>query len=128
MSSIDTRHLERDSLFLMADLSVSGTGGSEGTSERVKVRNLSSGGMMAVSGLAVKRGTRVVVELRNIGSVAGVVVWVRGPRIGIAFETEIDAKLARTQVYGGDSEAPAYARAAVAAPSHDGWNGKLRRV
>ena len=126
MSSVDTRNLERDSLFLMAELIVEGTGG--GTRERVKVKNLSSGGMMVEGDLRPKRGARVAVELRNVGTVPGVVVWVRTPRFGVAFEEEIDPKLARTQVHGGDKEAPGYARAAVEAPRHDGWNGKLRHV
>lgn len=130
MSSVDTRILERDSLFLMAELVVESPGSGEavGAAERVKVKNLSSGGMMVEGDLRLKRGTRVAVELRNIGPVAGVVVWVRAPRFGVAFEEEIDPKLARTQVYGGDKEAPVFARAALSAPRHDGWNGKMRRV
>ena len=126
MSSIDTRNLERESMFLMADLVVEGA--DPGTAERVKVRNLSSEGMMVQTVLRLKRGTRVAVELRNIGPVAGVVVWARGTRLGVTFVHEIDPKLARTQVYSGDKEAPGYARATLDAPSHDGWNGKLRRI
>lgn len=124
MTSLCTRTVERDSLFLMADL-VFADGQPEA---RVRVRNLSAGGMMVESDLRLKRGARVAVTLRNIGPVAGVVVWVRSTRIGIAFEEEIDPKLARSEVYGGEREAPVYARAAIAAPRHDGWNGKLRRI
>ena len=124
MSSVDTRNLERDSLFLVAELSVEGAAAGE----RVKVRNLSCGGMMAEGDVRVQRGARVAVELRNIGPVAGVVVWTRGARLGVAFDEEIDPKLARTQVYGGETEAPAYARPALDAPRHDGWNGRLRSV
>lgn len=124
MSSVETRNIDRDSLFLIADLAFEG---GEKT-VRAKVRNLSAGGMMVEADQRVKRGQRVAVDLRNIGPVAGVVVWVRAPKFGIAFEEEIDPKLARTQVYGGEKEAPVYARAAIGAPRHDGWNGKLRRV
>lgn len=124
MSSLCTRADDRDSLFLMADLAF-----DDGLPEtRVKVRNLSAGGMMIEGDLWLKRGTRVAVTLRNIGPVAGVVVWSRTPKIGIAFEEAIDPKLARSEVGGGEREAPVYARAAVAAPRHDGWNGKLRRI
>ena len=124
MTSLCTRTVDRDSLFLMADLVFAD--GRPGA--RVKVRNLSAGGMMIEGDLWMKRGTRLTAELRNIGPVGGVVVWARSPRFGVAFEEEIDPKLARTQVFGGDKEAPVYARAALSAPRHDGWNGKLRRL
>lgn len=124
MTSLCTRNVDRDSLFLMTDL-VFADGRPEA---RVKVRNLSAGGMMIEGDLRMKRGTRLAAELRNIGAVAGVVVWVRAPRFGIAFEEEIDPRLARSEGCGGDREAPAYARAALAARRHDVWNGKLRCV
>lgn len=124
MTSLCTRTVDRDSLFLMADIAFDG-GEPEA---RVKVRNLSAGGMMVEGDLWLKRGARVSVTLRNIGPVAGIVVWARSPRIGIAFEQEIDPKLARSEVFGGEREAPSYARAAVTAPRHDGWNGKMRRI
>lgn len=124
MSSVETRDVDRDSLFLMADLVCEGSQ----IATRVKVRNLSAGGMMVEGDLRLKRGARVAVELRNIGPVAGVVVWVRTPRFGIALEQEIDPMLARTQVFGGDKEAPPYTRAAVDPPRFGGWNGKLRRI
>lgn len=91
MSAIDTRSLGRDSLFLMADVRV------EGRDEtcRLKVRNLSNGGMMGEGTLEAIRGQRVTVELRNIGTVSGSVAWTQGSRIGIAFDEEVDARVAR---------------------------------
>lgn len=124
MSSLDTRTVERDSLFLLADLG----GPDRPQTRRVKVRNLSAGGAMVEGDLGLRRGERVVVDLRGIGPVAGSVVWVRAPRFGIAFADAIDPLLARTQVFGGEKEAPVYARAALSAPRHDGLNGKLRCV
>lgn len=124
MASLDTRAVERDSLFLMADLVFA----ADVPGARVKVRNLSAGGMMVEGDLGAKRGARVAVELRNIGRVTGVVVWVRSPRFGIAFEKEIDPKLARTPVFDREREAMVYARAAVGAPRRQGWSGKLRRI
>ena len=47
MTAIDTRSLKRDSLFLSADLTL----GEGGEPVRVKVRNLSDGGMMAEADL-----------------------------------------------------------------------------
>ena len=124
MSSIDTREEDRDSMFLMADLAVT----DGGPAQRMKIRNLSPSGMMVEGDLRVRRGQKVAVDLRNIGPVVGTVIWVRAPKFGVAFEDHVDPKLARTQVAGGDKEAPVYARAALSAPRHDGWNGKLRRI
>lgn len=124
MSSVDTRNLERDSMFLIAELA----GGGGEALGRVKVRNLSAGGMMAEGDARVRQGQQIEVELRNIGAVSGTVAWVQGNKFGVAFAEAIDPKLARTAVSGTDSEAPRYARPALSAPRHDGWKGKLRRV
>ena len=129
MASLDTREDDRDSMFLMADITPAPTQDDPApTPARMRVRNLSSGGMMAEGDLRVARGQAIRAELRGIGMVEGTVVWVRGNSFGVAFEVEVDPKLARTKVFGGDKEAPVYARAALSAPRHDGWNGKLRRV
>ena len=95
MSSVDTRSLGRDSLFLTADVRV------EGRDEtcRVTVRNLSNGGMMAEGALKAVRGDRVSVELRNIGIVAGSVAWTEASRIGVAFDEEVDARGARVPAH-----------------------------
>ncbi|MFN4020680.1 MAG: PilZ domain-containing protein [Erythrobacter sp.] len=91
MTGVETRSVARDSLFLLADIRI-----EQGTdAHRVRVRNLSDGGMMAEGNLRVKRGNRVDVELRNIGSIAGSVAWVQDNRFGIAFDEEIDSQLAR---------------------------------
>jgi len=114
MSSLDTRNVARDSLFLFADLTLEG----RPHAVRVKVRNLSAGGMMADAGdLDVSRGDRLSVELRAVGSVKGNVAWVQGNRIGIAFETEIDPAEARAPVAAED-EPPRYSRRA-ATPRRD---------
>ena len=57
-----------------------------------------------------------VVDLRNIGKVHGRVAWARGKRFGLNFDKIVDPKLARAPVGTGPSEAPRYARPAVAAP------------
>jgi len=126
MTAIDTRVAKRDSMFLAADLFA----GSARRGERIKIRNLSATGLMGDGELEVRlrQGMRAVVDLRNIGLVTGVVAWVSGRRFGIHFEERIDPSLARSTVFGGDKEAPVYARPALEAPRHDGWNGKLRRL
>ncbi|WP_260926532.1 PilZ domain-containing protein [Novosphingobium sp. 9] len=91
MQQGDNRQIARDSLFLMADLRLKGRDGEH----RVRVRNLSPGGMMGEGAVDVLRGTLIEVKLRNIGWVSGAVAWVQESRFGIAFEAEIDPKLAR---------------------------------
>lgn len=122
MSAIDTRHLKRDSLFLMADVRVE----SSPQSQRVKVRNLSDGGMMVEGALRVASGQRVVVTLKKIGEVGGVVAWSQSNRVGISFDQPIEAKLARTNLTVGAAEAPRYARPALAPHSTHIWN--VRKV
>lgn len=124
MGSVETRAVGRDSMFLMTDIVTDGGGHSA----PVYVRNLSANGMMIQGDITAKQGARVAAELRNIGLIAGTVVWVAGQRAGVAFDQQIDPSRARTKVHGGNKEAPVYARAALSAPRHDGWNGKLRRI
>ena len=108
MTGVETRSVARDSLFLLADIRIE----QEAEAHRVRVRNLSDGGMMAEGSLKVKRGHRVEVELRNIGSVPGTVAWVQDDRFGIAFDAEIDSQKARRPLNA--SEVPA---SPVAQPS-----------
>ncbi|PNU03985.1 PilZ domain-containing protein [Novosphingobium guangzhouense] len=93
MTQGENRQLARDSLFLMADLRVDGLDGDF----RIKVRNLSAGGMMGEGNVCVVRGTVVSVNIRNIGWVEGSVAWVQESRFGVAFRDDIDPRLARAQ-------------------------------
>jgi hypothetical protein len=111
MSQVDTRQLGRDSLFLLAHLRFE----DQGELYRVKVRNLSSGGMMAEGQLRVTQGAPVQIELRNIGWIAGTVAWKADGRFGIAFAEEIDPKLARAPVSGADqTDSPRFTRPPLA--------------
>lgn len=91
MPNVETRHIPRDSLFLMAELLLDGSD----LRHRVKVRNLSAGGMMAEGDARVAAGMKVSLNLRNIGWVDGCVAWVQENRFGIAFVDEIDARAVR---------------------------------
>jgi hypothetical protein len=91
MTEADNRQIARDSLFILAELRLDG----QDVVHRVKVRNLSAGGMMAEAELRVVRGERVQVNLRNAGWVEGSVAWVQENRFGIAFSEEIDPKAVR---------------------------------
>ena len=103
MSNVETRQVDRDSLFLLAQVRVDGVA----QPNRVKVRNLSAGGMMAEGEVEVGRGAPVEIELRNIGWVKGTVAWRQDNRFGIAFVDEIDPKEARAPVNSAPGGAPA---------------------
>ncbi len=87
----ENRQIARDSLFVLVALRLDG----QHTDYRVKMRNLSTGGMMAEGPVQVTRGSAVWVDLRNIGWTEGSVAWVQDSRFGIAFSKEIDPKRAR---------------------------------
>lgn len=108
MNTSENRQVYRDSLFLMADLRVQGEDGEH----RIKVRNLSSGGMMGEGRVRISRGMLVEVNIRNIGWVVGAIAWVQDDRFGVAFRDEIDPKRAREPVVGKGDEfnAPRYTR------------------
>ncbi len=98
MSGVETRNITRDSLLLLAEARI------DGASEnfRIKVRNLSTGGMMAEGHLPVVPGNHLQINLRNIGWVPGAVAWVQGDRCGIAFNHEIDPRRVRSTVAAPD--------------------------
>ncbi len=102
MSGVETRSVTRDSLFLLANVRVE----QQAEGNRVRVRNLSDGGMMAEGTMFVQRGNRLEIELRNIGTVPGSVAWVQDNRFGIAFDNEIDSQRARNPIQQDDN-APA---------------------
>ena len=91
MADHDHRQISRDSLFLLANVRLAG----EFVSHKIKVRNLSAGGMMAEGRLPAIRGARISVDIRNIGWVEGAIAWVQDDRCGIAFDEDIDPMVAR---------------------------------
>ena len=127
MSNVDTRQVNRDSLFLLAQLRVDGLD----MLHRVKVRNLSAGGMMAEGEAKVMRGARVMIELRNIGWVEGSVAWKQGNRFGIAFVDEIDPVVVRGpgSTQAPDFDAPRYTRNHQPVPlNQQADQSKLRKI
>jgi hypothetical protein len=91
MAGNEQRQINRDSLFMLACLRLDG----RDPVRRVKIRNLSSGGLMAEGDMRVVSGTPLEIELRNVGWVGGTVAWVQDNRFGIAFNEEIDARSVR---------------------------------
>lgn len=124
MTDLDHRQLGRDSLFLMADLRLVNAEGEH----KVKVRNLSAGGMMAEAAMKVTRGEPVQINLRNLGWVDGVVAWIQDNRFGIAFVEDIDPKAARAPVQsvatGAETGTPRY----VKPPLGQYEAGRLRKI
>jgi hypothetical protein len=98
MEPRENRQIARESLFVVADLVVAGVPGEF----RIKVRNISPGGMMGEGSVGAARGAGVRVNLRNIGWVPGNIVWVQDNRFGVAFADEIDPAVVREPAEGED--------------------------
>jgi PilZ domain len=98
MGESEHRTIARDSLFVLAELRLDGVEGEH----KVRVRNLSSGGLMVDGAPTTARGQLAWVNIRNIGWVEGSIAWVEGARCGVAFREEIDPKIARAPVNSGD--------------------------
>lgn len=104
--SLDSKESRaRDSLFLLAELQFA----QSDHLHKVKVRNLSPGGMMVESDLEVTQGQQLIATLRNIGAVRGQIAWVSSGRFGVAFDRDVDPMLARQPV-GGTAGVPRYLR------------------
>lgn len=119
MDETDQRHITRDSLFVMADLRLDGSD----EEHRIKMRNLSSGGMMGEGSVRVFRGAVVWVDIRNIGWIEGSIAWVQESRFGVAFREEIDPKVARAPITEG-SHTPRHLKPAISGAS----GGVVRKV
>jgi PilZ domain len=98
MTGVETRSVVRDSLFLLAEIRIE----QNAEIHRVRVRNLSDGGMMGEGNLRVQRGHRLTIQFRNIKEVSGSVAWVQDNRFGIAFDEEIDSQIARRPLQSGE--------------------------
>ena len=98
MGESENRQIARDSLFVMARMRLNGAADEH----RIRVRNLSSGGLMAEGMVKVVPGLPLEIEIRNVGWVEGSVAWVQDNRFGIAFRQEIDPQVVRAPA--GSSE------------------------
>ena len=94
----------RDSLLLTAQFRVDGD-----QVHQVRVRNLSSGGLMAEFAGPIMPGTPVEIEVRGVGWVSGRIAWATDGRVSVAFSTEIDPLLARKPV-GRGATTPSYTK------------------
>lgn len=81
----------RESIFMAATVLFAGAR----FPEPVRVRNISSGGMMIDTTVQKPEGLKLVAEIKNVGKVRGHVAWSTEKRTGIAFDTAIDPLAAR---------------------------------
>jgi len=88
------RNDARDSLLLVARFRVEGSA----ETSQVRVRNLSSGGLMADVVKPIDIGTMVEIEVRGVGWVNGRIAWIAAGRAGVAFDHPIDPQAARKPV------------------------------
>ncbi len=86
MAGIETRSRSRESLFMFAEVQV----GQRAHRYRVRVRNLSSSGMMGAGNLRIERGMQLTVFLEGEEPIDGHVAWVQADRFGVAFTEDID--------------------------------------
>jgi PilZ domain len=89
-----TRVTARESIFLGATVKFD----DDPQAVPVRVRNISSGGMMIDSTVPRAAGLPLVAEIKNIGKIAGRVAWFEDRRMGIVFNRQIDPSLARLKV------------------------------
>ena len=88
------RRAPRDSVFLLAGLRFEG----QQKEHVIKVRNVSSTGLMAESDIHVVPGATVAINLRNIGWISGSVSWAASKRFGVKLDSEIDPRRARSPI------------------------------
>lgn len=123
MSDNEHRQIGRESLFVLAELRIDGQEGDQ----RIRVRNLSPGGLMAEGSCKVQRGQQVWISLRNLGWCEGTVAWVQENRFGIAFINDIDPRIARAPLASATDPGemtPRYVRPPL--PQFD--QGDLRKI
>lgn len=99
------RDTARDSLFLMADFREAG----KVTTQHVRIRNLSSGGLMAEWPDGLEVGLKVEFDVRGVGWIPGRVAWSAAGRVGVEFDRVIDPMLARKPV-GTGTQTPVFTK------------------
>ena len=89
------RERRRQNLMLMANLRVAG-----GEQRRVRVRDISEGGLKVVAPATPASGTAIRIELPHLGWLGGTVAWVKGGSFGIRLNAAIDPAVVRQPVTG----------------------------
>jgi hypothetical protein len=113
--------MDRDSLFLRSIVRFS----NAKDEHKVRIRNLSAGGLMAEILTDAPRSERAEINLRSLGWVSGCIAWVTEGRVGIAFDHPINPKDARKPVNAGERDLLLYLKKLNTTPPAP---NKLRRV
>lgn len=92
--AVALRGTRRDSMFLKSAVTCE----RAGAAFEVVVRNVSAGGMLADTPVDLVNGDVVTVELRNVGTVGGRIVWTQAGRFGVSFDRMIDPQAVRKPV------------------------------
>lgn len=93
----DNRVAARSRMLMRAKLRVRGLTGEHA----ISIKDISSTGLKASGVLKFLSGTRVEIDLRNIGWVAGQIIWTDADGcVGIRFSSIINAECTRTQISG----------------------------
>ncbi len=98
------RQAERDSLFLIGTLEFEGSS----MQHSIRIRNLSATGLMADGKIVGQVGQNVIIESKKLGRVRGNVAWISDGRMGIAFGSPIDPRVARQSTAQSTMEVPEY--------------------
>jgi hypothetical protein len=101
---------KRDSLFMSAKLRI----GDAPAVHEVRVRNLSTGGLMIEFARSIDQGAEVTLEMNGLGELSGRVAWCTRGRAGIALDAPVDPKRARKPI-GTGRGTPEYAKPALVA-------------
>lgn len=108
----ESRAAKRSRVFMRANARVRGS-----TLElALAIKDISSTGLRAIPEMSLSQGTHIEIDLKNIGWVAGQIVWVDANGVvGVRFLNIIDPERTRSQVSGSygagsSSAAPALRR------------------
>jgi hypothetical protein len=115
-AAAETRSRKRDSMFMTAKLWQPNIG----PVFEVRVRNLSTGGLMVELDRPLDPGAAVLLHMHGLGEISGTVAWSTRGRVGIALDHEIDPRRARKPVRGGTTT-PEYAKPALHVVRTTGW-------
>src|SRR4051812_33471475 len=85
---------ERQNVMLMVNLRAGGV------EQRVRVADISRGGLKVKARPCARLGERVLIELPGLGWIAATVAWVRIDIFGLQFHSQIDPAAARQPVTG----------------------------
>lgn len=90
-----TRAQSRDSMMMSATIRRSA---GDAPAVPMRVRNISSGGMMGEADIVLAAGDAVELSLKTVGQIEGIVAWADDDRVGIAFKVPVDRLRARRSV------------------------------